>query len=181
MGRWVALAGIAIPWAAVGFAGLGSYPSLLGRLYRLEGAHGYSVAALVAHVSSWGAGEAVSYALGGLLLLAAFRLKDDARVFIACVAAMLLFTPIVWMHYFVLAFVVLGVARPTFGAIWALPLVLWVSAREGPTHAWQGLLVLLAAAALFLAAYRGDDPRPLGVGGLEGLTRELRHGRRGAR
>jgi hypothetical protein len=152
----VGLAGILIPWAAVGFAGFSGYPSLLGRLDRAEGAHGYSLAALVSHVSGWGTAQAVSYVVGGLLLVAALRLKDDPRTFIVCVAAMLLFTPIVWMHYFVLAFVVLGVARPAFSTVWALPLVLWVSGREGPVHGWQGLFVLAVVGVMFLAAYRAE-------------------------
>jgi hypothetical protein len=152
----VGLAGILIPWAAVGFTGFSGYPGLLGRLDRAEGAHGYSLAAVLSHVSGWGTAQAVSYVVGGLLLVAALRLKDDRRTFIVCVAAALLFTPIVWMHYFVLAFIVLGVARPAFGAVWALPLALWVSGREGPVHGWQGLFVLSVVGVMFLAAYRAD-------------------------
>lgn len=151
-----ALAGILIPWAAVGFAGFWRYPSLLGRLDRMEGAHGYSLAALISHLSGWGTAQGASYLIGGLLLLTALLLKDDSRTFIVCVAAMLLLTPIVWMHYFVLAFVALAVARPAFSAVWALPLVLWVSGREGPAHGWQGLFVLAAVGALFLIAYWGS-------------------------
>jgi glycosyl transferase family 87 len=151
----IALAGILIPWAAVGFAGFRSYPGLLGQIDRVEGAHGYSLAALIAHLSGWGTAQAVSYVIGGLLLLLALRLRADARTFIVCVAAMLLLTPIVWMHYFVLVFVVLGVARPEFSAIWAAPWILWISAHEGPADWWQGLVVLCVAGALFLVAYRG--------------------------
>jgi alpha-1,2-mannosyltransferase len=155
-----ALGGILIPWAAVGFAGFGSYPSFLGRLDQTWGPHGYSLAALVAHVSDWGTAQVVSYVIGGLLLFVALRVKDDARTFVVCVAAMLLLTPIVWMHYFVLAYVALAVARPAFGAIWAAPLLLWASAGEGPTYGWQRVFVLSVMAGLFLAAYRGARSSP---------------------
>jgi hypothetical protein len=154
----VAVAGILIPWAAIGFAGFWSYPSLLGRLDRAEGSHGYSLAALIAHVSGWGTAQALSYLIGALLVVAALRLSDEAQTFIVCVAAMLLLTPIVWMHYFVLAFVVLAVARPSFGGIWAVPLLLWTSAGEGPNYEWQRLFVLSVVALLFLAAYRAARP-----------------------
>lgn len=155
-----AAAAILIPWAAVGFAGLGSYPGLLLSLDRFEGARGYSLAALVAHLSGWEAAQVVSYVVGGLLLLAALRMKGDGRRFIACVAATLLLSPVVWVHYFIFSLLALAVRRPAFSAIWALPLLLWASARPSPTYAWQALFALCIVGALFLAAYRGERPLP---------------------
>ena len=39
---------------------------------------------------------------------------------------MFLLTPIVPMNYFVVLMVVIAIYQPTFGPLWAMPLLLWV-------------------------------------------------------
>jgi hypothetical protein len=164
----IGAAGIVLPWAAVGFTGIRGYPHLLGVLERAEREQAYSVRALVSGFASWRAADAVTYLLTGALIIAAWRARSDARTFIACLGATLVVSPVVWMHYFVLVYVAIAVARPDFGAIWAVPLVLWVSAREGPAHPWENAVVLGVVTAAFVAAFMrpptercaGDVPTP---------------------
>jgi len=151
--------GIVGPWAVVGFAGFGSYPHLLGLLDRSERGHVYTVAALVARFASWPVADAITFLVGGALLAVAYRARSSERAFIACIAAMLVLTPVLWMHYFVLLLIPIAIASPEFGPLWALPLAFWLSAREGPAHVWQAVLVLVIAAATFKAGYDRASPR----------------------
>lgn len=143
-----------LPWAAIGFAGMRAYPHLLGLLARSERSDGYSLGALIAPMSSWAVADAVTYAFVTVLLLLALRARDEGQRYIFCTAAALASTPVVWMHYFVLLFVVVGIAAPGLEPIWFVPLALWISAREGPLHAWQTIFVLAVVTATFVAAYR---------------------------
>src|SRR5207244_1002281 len=71
-------------WAVIGFAGLGSYPTLLNVLERIEAPVSYSAVALLG-VHSGGATAAVTAALAGWLAVAivlAVRTPDgDRRAF----------------------------------------------------------------------------------------------------
>jgi alpha-1,2-mannosyltransferase len=156
----LAAAAIVVPWAAVGFVGARGYPNLLRSLDVVERGQVYSVGAFVARFDSWTVADAVTYALGMALLVIAWRSSNSARAFVACLAAMLVMTPVVWMHYLVLLFVAIAVASPSLTPLWALPLVLWISAREGPAHTWQNAFVLAVEAAVLVSAYRSLQPSP---------------------
>jgi Glycosyltransferase family 87 len=159
-----AAGGIVLPWAAVGFAGARGYPHLLRSLELAERGQVYSVGALVARLAPWTAADAVTYAIGAALVVVAWRSRSSAGAFVACVAATLVLTPVVWMHYFVLLFVAIAVVSPRLVPLWALPLALWMSAHEGPAHAWQNVFVLVVEAAVFASAFRAASPaRPAGA------------------
>jgi hypothetical protein len=153
-----AAVGTLIPWAAIGFAGMGGYPHLLASLMRAERGHVYSFGALIAPFSSWVLAGSVTCLIGLVLLVLAFRAQGSAQTFIVCVAATLVFTPVIWMHYFVLLLVVIALAAPQLGLIWLMPLALWLSAREGPLHAWQTVFVLALEAGIFVAAVKVRGP-----------------------
>jgi hypothetical protein len=140
-------------WALLAFEGLERYPALLRRLAELEAEDSYS---LVGAFSALGAGDAgaraISIAVGvGLLALCVVyaRRGDDSRSFTAALAAALAFSPIVWLHYFVLLLVPLAIARPRFSAVWLLPLLLWLTPLNGNGESIQPLLPGLVAAAVF--------------------------------
>lgn len=150
-------------WAAIGFAGLASYPSLLRRLSEIQAENSYS---LVGMAATLGLGESVGRVLtlavgGGLLLACAVlaRRGDDLRAFTCAVAATLALSPIVWLHYLVLLLVPLAIARPRFSALWLLPILLWVSPRPGYAEGVQTFLPAIAAATLLAVVLVRPRPR----------------------
>ena len=148
-------------WAVLSFDGLERYPGMLRRLADLEADESYSLVGAFAELGVEGAAGrvlAITVALGllGLCVLYARR-GDDAKSFVVALAAGLAFSPIVWLHYFVLLLVTLGIFRPRFSAVWLLPLLLWLTPLNGNGEAIQPLLPTLVAAAIFALALVGPD------------------------
>jgi alpha-1,2-mannosyltransferase len=132
-------------WAAIGFAGLRSYPHLLHLLTDLESHKSFSIVALLE--LSGPAATALSVLLAAALVVAvavAARSSDGDRLaFAVAVLGTLAATPVVWMHYYALLFVPIALYRPRLSGLWAVPLVLWVAPStysEGVT--WRILLGL---------------------------------------
>jgi hypothetical protein len=123
-----ALALILLPWAALGFAGLGGYPGLLRHLSSDEASSSYSVIALAvrAHLPE-AVGVVVSLLVAAGFLVAAGAVariqgrEGDALALTLCVAAALAASPIVWIHYFVLLLVPLALTQPRFSLLWLVP------------------------------------------------------------
>jgi hypothetical protein len=157
--------GVTLPlWAVLGFDGLERYPAMLRRLAALEAEESYS---LVGAVAALGAGDVVARAISigtavALLALCVVyaRRGDDSRAFIVALAAALAFSPIVWLHYFVLLIVPLAIARPRFSAVWLLPLLLWLTPLNGNGELVQPLLPTLVATAVFAFALLERDSGP---------------------
>ena len=103
--------------------------------------------------STAGLGEAVGQALtlargrrAACWLRRSRAADDDARSFTCAVAATLVLSPIVWLHYLVVLLVPVAITRPRFSVLWLLPVLLWVSPRPGyaegvqtfcPRDSWQ--------------------------------------------
>ena len=152
-------------WAIIGFAGLAEYPDLLRRLSDIQSARSYSLVGM-AEVAGLGetAGRVLMLLLGGGLLVGCVvlaRRGDDARSFACAVAATLVLSPIVWLHYLVVLLVPLAILRPRFSALWLLPVLLWISPKPGYAEGFETFMPLAAAAILigFLLA----RPRPARV------------------
>jgi hypothetical protein len=150
-------------WAALGFDGLLRYPAMLRRLAALEAEESYS---LVGAFAGLGAGGPLARALAlvvasAVLVLCVLyaRRGDEARSFALALAAGLAFSPIVWLHYFVLLLVPLAIARPRFSAVWLLPLLLWLTPLNGNGQLIQPLLPMLVAAAMFGLVLFERQPR----------------------
>jgi hypothetical protein len=116
-------------WAVIGFAGLGSYPTLVRLLEQVEGPFSYSTVALLGlHGNS---ATAVTVALSLLaaaaIVLAARGADGDRRAFAVAVLASLLATPLVWLHYFTLLYLPIAVYRPRLSGLWFVPLLLWLT------------------------------------------------------
>jgi hypothetical protein len=77
-------------------------------------------------------GRAIQWGVGACLLAAAglvVRSADgDRRSFSLVLAAALVLSPVVWLHYFALLLVPLAIARPKFGPAWGLPFTFWLVA-----------------------------------------------------
>jgi Glycosyltransferase family 87 len=150
------------PWAAIGFAGLGDYPHLLSVLSRVEGHDAYTIQALLGGMVPWRAAGVVGIAVGVAALAGAARIgaRDERRSFALGVAACLLLSPIVWMDYFVLLLVVLGVLVGRFGPAWLLPLLFWIAPQVGNGAVWQTAACLAVGAATFWLAIRRPPAQP---------------------
>jgi alpha-1,2-mannosyltransferase len=152
----LAVAASALGWAVIGFAGLADYPQLLRVLADAEQERGYS---LVAAGAALGLGpeaaRAAAVAVGVALLAFCWREGRrgfDERSLALALAAGLALSPIVWLHYFVLLLVPIALARRTFGAIWLVPALLWLTPYEENLEAHWRIAVGIGVAALALAA-----------------------------
>ena len=135
-------------WLPIGLSGLRTYPHLLHVVTGLERGDAYTPAALLAPATSWTFATIVCALAGlGVLALAWRRSGEDERsAFVLAIAATLMLTPIVWMSYFVVLLVVIGLYAPRFTWLWTLPLVLWVGPQSSNGSSWQTAVVLLTAA-----------------------------------
>ena len=152
-------AGVALgAWAVIGFDGLGGYPDLLQRLSDIQAERSYSI---VGMTSTLGLGETVGQALalalgGGLLVgcVVLARRGDEARSFTCAIAATLVLSPIVWLHYLVALLVPLAILRPRFSVIWLLPVLLWVSPKPGYAEGFATFMPAVAAVILLAVLLR---------------------------
>ena len=125
-----------LSWAAIGFSGLVDYPRLLRELERLEAEQSYSAFAVFRAVGlSDPVAEVLALACGIALLAAAWRAaragdrttdERDRRSLTLAVAAGLVVTPILWLHYLVLLIVPIALARPRLSLLWFAPLAFTV-------------------------------------------------------
>jgi hypothetical protein len=149
----VAAALTASAWAAIGFDGLTTYPSLLDRLADAHASDSYS---LIGVADALGLddtfGRIAMLVVGGGLLAACVSLGregDDRRAFTCAVAAALALTPIVWQHHLVLLFVPLALSRPRFTPLWLAPACLWLAPRAGNGEGLESILPAAVIAVLF--------------------------------
>jgi hypothetical protein len=152
---WAVLIGLGVTlaaWAAIGFAGFGSYPDLVRRLSEIQSENSYSIVGMAATLGlSEAVGQILTLAAGVGLLAGCVvfaRRDDEVRSFTCAVVATLALSPIVWLHYLVVLLVPLAIARPRFSPIWLLPVLLWISPRPGYAEGFATFLPALATAIL---------------------------------
>jgi hypothetical protein len=155
-------------WPVVGLSTLHSYPTLLSTLTRVEGRSGLSTYALLTRFGlPSAAAQAAALAAAGCLGVLAFGVRRsdraDAAAFAIAVAACLVVSPIVWLHYYALLIVPVAILSPRLSWAWALPLASWTFAEPvQPAATWKILLAQLAIAGvvvLALWAARGAEAR----------------------
>jgi hypothetical protein len=142
-----------VGWALIGFHGFTGYPHVLSLLSGMEKRQGFST---ISNALALGLSERVAsvvpYVLGaavtGLLWLAVRRggPRADAHGFLLAVLALLVFSPIVWLHYLVFLLAPLAVLRPRFGVAWLMPSLLWALPFAGytPANPFQRIAVIAA-------------------------------------
>jgi alpha-1,2-mannosyltransferase len=159
----LALAVTLASWAALGFAGLSDYPALLSTLADSVQGKSWSVVAFGLSLGlSATFAKALAVALGvaalGVALFAPGE-KHDPWAFALAVAAAILLSPIVWLHYFLLLAAPLAIAFPVLCPAWLITLALWAwPFQETGGDAWKIALGLLVGAAMTAAALR-STPR----------------------
>jgi hypothetical protein len=159
-------------WALIGFAGLRDYPALLRVLAESLEHDSYTIFALASdlgapHLLARGVGIAVGAAtLLGCWILG--RRGDEPRSFTLAILAALLFTPIIWLHYFALLLVPIAIVHKRLSLLWAMPL-LWLFTQgngNGTTFqtAWTlGVAALVAVVVLRVQPTERGRPISLGV------------------
>ena len=160
-------------WAAIGFSGLADYPELLRRLSDFEAENSYSAFAILVAVGLPDTlARAVVVAVAVALLALAWRYgrdghsdDGDRRSLTLALAAGIVLTPILWLHYLVLLVVPIALARPRLSALWFVPLALSVFElldwyRGWPRgDGWALATVGVATALVFLVSARSSERR----------------------
>jgi hypothetical protein len=154
-----------VSWALIAFRGLLEYPRLLRKLVDVEADQSYSAFAVLRALELPElAARALVLAAGLALLGLAWRAARDEqrrpvdrdRVSLGlALAAALVLTPILWLHYLVLLFVPIALARPRLSWVWFVPLSLTVLEwrdwyRGWPRGELDALLSVAIASALVL-------------------------------
>jgi hypothetical protein len=140
-------------WAAIGFAGLQGYPHLLRALSRVEAVQSYS---LVGLFRLEGTAATILTALLVLVVVVAVMFaargpEGDRRALSVAVAGALLATPVLWLHYLVLLFVPIALARPRLSALWFAPLAFWLTpVAHSNGSVWRTCFALAVAALIVL-------------------------------
>jgi hypothetical protein len=153
-------AGLAlVGWAATGFAGLTQYPDRVSSVASLEQGQSYSPVALALSLGgSARLGQVLSVAAGLVLLAATFKSARQAdgerRSFVLAIAATFAFTPISWLHYFVLLAVPIALTTPTLAPIWVVPLAFWTLPMKSGGDLWRIALATGVTAFLISVAFR---------------------------
>jgi glycosyl transferase family 87 len=150
-------------WAIVGFNRIESFLRVSGKLVDGQWRTGYTMLAVASHLG-------LTRGIGELLLLAgsaavALALLDQGLVrrhergaMVMAVALMLVASPVVWSHYFVLLLVPVALARPRVSWLWLLPVAMWVCPVTTPSG-WQLALAWAVAGGCIALALR---KRPVG-------------------
>ena len=164
-----------LSWAVIGFRGIGDYPRLLRRLVDVEAENSYS---LFAVLRTLGVPELLAQGLviaaGVLLLVAAWRAagapwlgagERDRRSLTLVLAAALVMTPILWLHYLVLLVVPIALARPRLSPLWFVLLVPTVFEALDWYRGWPaGDGEALASVAVVVAIVLAGSLRRPGAG-----------------
>jgi len=167
-GAWAVVVGIPMTfgaWAVLGFAGLSDYPRMVHVLQTHFEGGSYTPFVFLTRLGApteWarGGGYVIGTCAVVALLFAARRRRSDKAAFAWAVAATLLFSPIVWLHFFALFLVPLAILRPTFSFSWLPPVLLWGSTVNAGPSASKVALPFLVFGALFAFALGRRPGRP---------------------
>jgi hypothetical protein len=139
----------------VPFVSLPEYARLMRNLGSTFSTESYNVVGLCAQVGlgTGAVADTVAAAIGLGLIAVAYR----HRSLPLALAASLVLSPIVWLHYFVLLAIPLATTRPAFAGAWLVPLALWLVPGSGnDVRAWHVAvaLVVLGVTTLLTAGSR---------------------------
>lgn len=139
------------------FIGLADYARLLRNLGETFEHDAYTLFALLGDLGMADTPARVATVVVGLAVLAlAWRRRSLGLV----IAAALVFSPIVWRHFFALLIVPLALSRPRFDVVWLIPIGLWVGDGTLNGAPWQtGLVLAFAALTIALCELRPQDNR----------------------
>jgi alpha-1,2-mannosyltransferase len=157
-------------WAMIGFSGLTGYVHFLRHVASLELGRSYSSFALF---SSLGASDSAAHAavlgltaigIAAIVAIARSGEDGDRNAFAAAVIVALLISPIVWVHYLILVYVVVALYRQRLAVAWLVPALYWLLPGEDSHGSTSAIVRMWVATALAvtLAMYqrRARAPEP---------------------
>ena len=156
-------------WSVLGFSSMVDYPARLSAAGRGSSPESYTVKVLLQDLGVGAAPARLAMAFVAAAVLAGvvwFGWRgDDRRSFALAGLAMIVASPIVWMHSFVLLLIPVAVMRPRLSAAWLLPVAFLIGAGTGNGAPWQtagvlALSVLTVALALLPPRRRPALPVP---------------------
>jgi hypothetical protein len=162
----VAAAAILIPWAVLGFREFAEYPRVLSLLVRNELPTSFSIKSLASMLGFGPAALALQLACVAAIFALARRYEGDRRAFSAAVLAALALSPLVWIHYYVLLIVPIGLAARRLNAVWLLPILAFWAYTDNLSSVWPVVwvsLVVIGVAVLTLRPARSEPRGSLGV------------------
>ena len=150
-------------WAAIGFKGFSSYPSLLkADADAFQGGSHSIVSAIMRLGAPETPARSAALVVGALLIgfaVAVARTQDgQRRSFGLALGAGIFMSPLVHPHYLVPLLVPLALGRPCAGLAWLLLVGLWVDPVEPPAATWR-LLVSVGSALLVVLLTGKRSPR----------------------
>ena len=143
-------------WAAIGFSGLTGYIRFMRHVAGLELGRSYSS---FAFFSSLGASDRAAHVavvaltlVGIVAIIAIARSEDgDRRAFVAAIGVALLVSPIVWLHYMILVYVVIALYRRRLSVAWLIPSLYWILPGEDSHGATSVIVRMWVVTALSIA------------------------------
>jgi Glycosyltransferase family 87 len=120
---------ILLPWGAIGFDGLSTYPDVLRLASEIYGVHSYSLSTIASALGvetelAVRLAVAAGLAIAAIAFVSGRRGLDETSIALAVLAA-ILGSPIVWEYNYALLFVPIAIVRPRFSALWAVPLLMY--------------------------------------------------------
>ena len=161
-----ACAGTAAGYAALHINGLQSYPSLVKASTTVEAAGSYSLDGLLSRLGA-PAPLVIPYVIGAALLVAVCLVsrRDEQRAYVLAIAATLVLTPILWVHYFSLLLIPLAFSSRRLTRWWFLPVLMWPINAKAPQATaldvgliWWMAVVALAARPNVIRGRSGSQP-----------------------
>jgi hypothetical protein len=141
-------------WSVVGFGQIHTFLRASSQDASQYWHDGYSVTALVHYLGGGrGLGELVMLAAGAGLCLAIARLGwrgHERQALTATIVLMLVASPIVWSHYFIVLLVPLAISRPRLSPVWAAPVLMWVCPQSTSVVGWQAAVAWGTTALVML-------------------------------
>jgi Glycosyltransferase family 87 len=156
-----------LPWAILGFEGIGEYPSVLGALNDVYALHSVSLPTFVGGLGASGTVATASCAVAGISLLAVVTwlgkgAHADRRAFSVAVVASIAASPIVWPHYAALLIVPIAVTWPRLAPAWFAGYGVWLAGLLlqfgwSPWDAFGTLAVVATVGALLVISNGRHD------------------------
>ena len=144
-----------ITWPVVGWDRFSTFLRMSKRDTDAMWRAGYGVIAAAHHLGfTRSTGEAALLIASACLVLLMLRVGlrgNEQRALAVAVVLMLVASPMVWIHYFVLLLVPLALVRPRVSGVWALPLLMWVCPPTTHVHDWQLIVAWVVAGCCIYA------------------------------
>jgi hypothetical protein len=158
---WALVSGVVlnlIAWAVVGFDQIATFTRLSHELVDGQWRTGYSLLAVAHHLGlSRNIGEMLLLGASAVLAFALIHRarwpRQERQTMVLALALMLVASPLVWSHYFVVLIVALVLMRPRLSPLWFLPLAMWLCPVTTP-QGWQLAIAWAVAGGCLLGPLR---------------------------